>query len=101
MESGVKNLLQWRVFNLLMEELGHIPCRHILKEDEGFNCALSSSFTRATSKPYSLGASLCSHNVLYKVVYGEVPYLVHNPTILHLTEEGQLRLTTMVKRIAQ
>ena len=96
------NLLQQRVFYLPMVELGHIPCRHMVKEYEGFLCTLASFLTIATSQTILTQCySLFLQSNLHKGSHEEIPYLVHKPITLHFTKEGPLRLPTMVKRIAQ
>ena len=61
-EIQSQTLLRWRVFYLPRVELGHIPCRHMVKEYQGFLCTVISS--RATPQVFSLGASFCSHRII-------------------------------------
>ena len=74
------NLLRWRVFYLPMVQLGHIPCRHMVKEYEGFLCTLDSSLTRHTSQTILTQCQpLFLQSNSHKGSHEEVPYLVHNP----------------------
>ena len=101
MESRVMTLLRLRVFYLPMVELGHIPCRHIVKEYRGFLCSLKSSQLEQLPKHTHLVLDFVLIEYFNKGVHEEVPYLVYNPITLHLTEDCPLRLPTIVKRIAQ
>ena len=68
-----------------MVDLGHIPCRHVVKEYVGFFCILDAYLTRFTFLTILYSAGLCSNGVIH--IQGspeQVPYLVHNPITFHL-----------------
>ena len=100
MEYGVNPTLIKRVY-LPMVELGQNPCRHMIKEYEGFLCSLMSSYLGKLLKHTHSVLVVALIEYFTKGVHEEVSYLVHNPITLHLTKVGPPRIPRMVKRRAQ
>ena len=81
-----------RVFYLPRIELGHIPCRYMVKEYQGFLCTLVSNYIESLPKHTNSVIAFFSYNNPIKSTYEEAPYKSHNQIIMHLTKGGTLGL---------